>query len=207
MRSKAVYALSGTLKHSRRALQIFGEEKGWAILQRAMSGSVISQFLVYVSNHRADSSLQVRRKTVFLVSSLLLATNPSSTPSTSQNDYLHTAPFPNDPPPDPEAQDTAQLTRSALADPSLTHTESKNTLLETIVSELCSPTPHGPNGDGEPLYDPDLQENLARCLANYIRVGGKLNDESKKRIRESVNFKLGGDGKLGLDQEDLSLLL
>lgn len=154
-----------------------------------------------------DSSLQVRRKTAFLISSLLLPSNLLLSPSTTQNDYIHTAPFPNDPLPDPEAEDTVPLTKAALTDSSATDSnKTKKTLLETIVSELCFPTPHGPDGDGEPLHDPDLREKLAKCLVNYVRVGGKLDDESKEQIRECVGSMIGDD-KLGLDHDELNLLL
>lgn len=185
-RSKAVYTLAGTLKHSRRAVEAFGEEKGWAVLQRALK----------------DPSLQVRRKTAFLISSLLLPSNTTSATPANQQDYINTAPFPNDPKPDPEAQDTVPLTLSALMDPAVT--QSSQTLLETVISEFCSPTPHGPNGDGEPLHDPDLREKLARCLVNFVQVGGSIDADTKKRLGNSLK----GDerSRLGLDDAEWALL-
>jgi hypothetical protein len=79
--------------------------------------------------------------------------------------------------------------------------------LQTIVSELCSPTPHGPDGDGEPLHDPDLREKLARCLVNYVQAGGKLDEVMRRQIRGTVTAKIGGDDKLGLEEDEMKLLL
>lgn len=187
IRSKAVYVLAGTLKHSRAALQTFTEERGWDVFQKALT----------------DSSLQVRRKTAFLISSLLLQSNPISDTSADRSDYIHTKPFPNDPSPDPESKDTVSLTLISLPNPKAT--KSGRTVLETIVSELCSPTPHGPDGDGEPLHDPDLREKLARCLVNFLVAGGKLNEDMKKLVHDTL--KLEGEGKLGLEDSEWDKLL
>jgi len=164
-RSKAVYTLSGTLKHNRSAVEQFSEDRGWEVLRAALT----------------DPSLAVRRKTAFMLSTLLL---PSQLPSesseapaatTSQGQQTH---FLNDPVPDPHSTDTIPATLAAF----------KSTpLLQTLLNELDNPTPHGPNGDGD--LDPDLQEKMVRCIVHYIQAGGDVSEKDKGVLKSVVGKK------------------
>lgn len=135
-----------------------------------------------------------------MISSLLLH---SSLRSSAQNpDSQQSAPFPNDPTPDPESTDTVSLTLTALTESTATQS---TPLIHTIISELCDPTPHGPDGDGEPLHDPDLREKLARCVVNFGRAGGKLDETLKKRLHDTLENE--GETKLLLEEGEWDTLI
>ncbi|KAG8942760.1 hsp70 nucleotide exchange factor fes1 [Tulasnella sp. 424] len=74
VRAKALYVLSGALRHNREAVVKFTEAKGWKALKAALE----------------DPHITVRRKTAFLLNALLLpdGTLPSSTPSSLQTSDL-----------------------------------------------------------------------------------------------------------------------
>ncbi|TFK92156.1 nucleotide exchange factors-like protein [Polyporus arcularius HHB13444] len=70
-RAKAVYALSGLLKHNSAAVKQMHDVDGWSVLRDAL----------------ADSDISVRRKVAFLLNSLLIPnapSQPSQTPQQSQ---------------------------------------------------------------------------------------------------------------------------
>ena len=51
LRSKAVYALSGTLKHSAAAVHQLKEANGWDTLRRALEGThIFLGYLIHVVN-------------------------------------------------------------------------------------------------------------------------------------------------------------
>lgn len=95
------------------------------------------------------------------------------------------------------------LTRNALTK-SASNSPSSPTLLQTIILELTEPTPHGPDGDEEPLHDADLQEKLARLLVNFVLVDGQLDTESRTKLRAFIKEK--GSTNLGLEDDDVPLL-
>ncbi|KAG9007509.1 hsp70 nucleotide exchange factor fes1 [Tulasnella sp. 427] len=77
IRAKAMYVLSGALRHNREAVVKFTDAKGWKALRAALE----------------DSHIAVRRKAAFLVNSLLLPdstlpNSPSQPPSSLQTSDL-----------------------------------------------------------------------------------------------------------------------
>ena len=38
-RSKSVYALASTLKHSKKAVELLAQQDGWVVLQHALTGA------------------------------------------------------------------------------------------------------------------------------------------------------------------------
>ncbi|KAI0799606.1 nucleotide exchange factor Fes1-domain-containing protein [Irpex lacteus] len=176
LRSKAVYALSGTLKHSSAAVKQLKEAEGWDTLRRALE----------------DSDISVRRKTAFLLNAILIpsapvqprpAPTPTSTApapsttaapsSTSTSVVLHpTASAENAAPSGPNVQTPVHPNSHAsmLADPSSASTSEltidaleNHGLLQVLIDSLVSPVPHGP--DGETEGDPEFED---KCLHTYI---------------------------------------
>jgi len=206
IRSKAVYALSGLLKHNARAVRQLEDADGWDILKAALE----------------DSDITVRRKTAFLLNSLLIPTSPPSasaqTPqraaaapsagaqSTAREVILH---------PTAEAESQRQEPTSSpvhpnshasmLSDPSTIATSpatvaafEERGMLQALISALTSPTPHG--ADGEKEGDADFEEKIVRSLHTYVTsCHGKLSGEQKTELRKYLqeqSAKAGGQAKL-----------
>ncbi|KAI0043405.1 Fes1-domain-containing protein [Auriscalpium vulgare] len=192
LRSKAVYALSGLLKHSASAVSALEEAGGWDALRGALE----------------DSDITVRRKTAFLLSTLLLP-NAASTYPPANGTRLHGSTSEPAPAPvhanshasmlaDPAGVDTARATLAAL------HTHN---LLPVLVRALVAPTPHGPDGDSE--GDVDLEEKVLRLLHTYVVAhAGEFSDEDKRQVREFIAGKEreGAGEHLGLLEDELHAL-
>lgn len=101
VRSKALYAISGLLKHSEPAAARLQELDGWITLRTCLGGKIGVCFVACCARTEpsTDSSLPVRRKAAFLFNSLLLPSAPASDP-TSPHVLTLTS--------------TASLTRAAL---------------------------------------------------------------------------------------------
>ena len=69
VRSKAMYALSGILKHNPKAVDLFGKADGWLTLKGAL----------------LDSNVSLRRKAAFFVNSLLLQDDSADQTSTGSD--------------------------------------------------------------------------------------------------------------------------
>ncbi|TCD67742.1 hsp70 nucleotide exchange factor fes1 [Steccherinum ochraceum] len=214
-RSKAVYALSGLLKHNRAAVRQMEDAGGWEVLKGALE----------------DSDISVRRKTAFLLNSLLLPTTVVQTPapipsatsganhSSSTALTLHpTAQQPSSGPEvsnpihpnshasmlsNPSSFSTSELTQAALE---------QRGILSALVGSLVSPIPYGPDGESE--GDPELEEKVVNVLHTYVlSCHGQLSPDQKKslaRFIEEQSTKAGDDGKLaeawGLAKDDLVAL-
>jgi len=76
LRSKAIYALSGLLKHNTAVIASFETAGGWDALRGTFSGTItparssIHLIQIHLFCGSADSDISVRRKTAFLLSSL-----------------------------------------------------------------------------------------------------------------------------------------
>ena len=106
IRSKAIYTLSGLLKHNATAIAQFEAVGGWDTLRDAFSlaGIVPSpSYLYHPSSHscmmrslralRSDSDIGVRRKPAFLLNSLLTSSAPASAATTtSAGGRVHSGP-------------------------------------------------------------------------------------------------------------------
>ncbi|KAG6872328.1 hypothetical protein C0995_010749 [Termitomyces sp. Mi166 len=181
-RSKAIYALSGLLKHNTPAVQQLTNPSinGWKHLRDALS----------------DPEITVRRKTVFLLSTLLLpstqapsVSNSSNTPDASVREPIHAnshaAHVSN-----PNRTSTSALTASALQ----THG-----VLMTLVRALTSPLPHGEDGD---VAEPDVafEEMGVRLFHTYTVLCGqqldKMDAETLRTWVKAEQEKEGGEKKL-----------
>ncbi|KAA1474088.1 nucleotide exchange factors-like protein [Dentipellis sp. KUC8613] len=198
LRSKAVYTLSGLLKHNAAAVSQLNDNGGWEIFRAALE----------------DSDIGVRRKTAFLLNSLLIpiseaapaqrqagttATGATLHPSDSQatpsfaNSHLAMAR-------DPLSANTAPVALKALKD---------HELLKALVRALVTPTPHGANGDEE--GDVDLEERIAALLHTYVEAhNGQFSPEEKKELNEffAEKRRSADDAEvLGLSSGELQTLL
>jgi hsp70-interacting protein len=175
LRSKAIYALSGLLRHNAAAIAPFAAAGGWDALRGALSGTTPPRpalpfcpcpyaHHIPVHSHAADSDIGVRRKAAFLLNNLLTpsaAVAPAPPPSTRILGGGEQAPegapvHPNSHASmvaDPASADTAPQTLHALG---------AHGLLPVLVRELTEPTPYGPDGDKGDGGDADLEEKLTR---------------------------------------------
>lgn len=141
-RSKVLYCLSGTLKHNAGAVERFDKAGGWETLKRALQ----------------DPDISVRRKTAFLLNTLLLqdagSGSTAAVPHASDGPQTHGVET-------VEAQSTSGLVRAALAEHGL------------ILALVQSP-PYGADGDGDASQDADYREKVLTTLDTYVRNGGSL---------------------------------
>lgn len=191
LRSKAIYALSGLLKHNAPAVKQFEEAGGWKILKAALE----------------DPDITVRRKTAFLLNSLIVPAQPvpqarptpppslsaSTGPSsTSTSVTLH-----------PSAQTSAPSEpvhpnshAAMLANPSSFSTSpatlkalEEHGLLQALVSAVTSPTPHGVDGEHE--GDADFDEKVMRSLHTYTTTcDGKFSDDQKRALHAYIEGEI-----------------
>jgi len=173
-RAKAVYTLSSLLKHNALAINQMAESGGWESLRGALQ----------------DSSIAVRRKVAFLLSTLLIPSEPSpqASPPLSSTDSSggETSVTARDPVwsnshasvvSDPSSTTTAPQTVKGLSDYAVLH---------ALVSALTHPLPHGPNGDQGEDGDTDFDEKILRTLHMYVVANTNsppLPDEDKKALR------------------------
>ncbi|KAG2363605.1 armadillo-type protein [Suillus spraguei] len=154
-RSRALYALSGLLKFNAAAVQQMGVVGGWNTMKMCLE----------------DSEIRVRRKTTFLLNTLLLPTSPSSRVNLQPNISLPTSE--NAPPPihanshasmlsDPSSVSTSALTLAAIQEEG---EEGSLSLLDALILALIEPVPSGV--DGEVDKDVEFQENLVRILYTF----------------------------------------
>ncbi|KAG8970214.1 hsp70 nucleotide exchange factor fes1 [Tulasnella sp. 419] len=176
-RSKAIYVISGLLKHNRLGVQRFESADGWDSLKTALG----------------DSDISVRRKTAFLLSSLLLAdaadppaSSPSSTPSAPSTAVTVSSPF-----------QTSDLAFRAMT---------SHRLVDALLSSIISPVPFGPDAEHDGP-DVDYEEKVLRAIVNYVNVGTPA-----KEVKDDINklLEIGWETKRGdswnLDQEDWQVL-
>jgi hsp70-interacting protein len=207
VRSKAMYALSGILKHNPKAVDLFGKADGWYILKGAL----------------LDSNVSLRRKAAFFVNSLLLQDVPeeeigTSTSTASATPHTSAAPStgstaiaPVDTPAStlpaaPLEQLPATLT-SGVAHPSIPPLLISSHLLDVLVLSLLPAslqatipatisekidiisTVGGPDGDIELREDLDFAEKGVRtCLTFVEKVkeqGGAATFGDKKGLAQS----------------------
>ncbi|KAG2117160.1 armadillo-type protein [Suillus discolor] len=153
-RSRALYALSGLLKLNAAAVQKMSVVEGWSALRMCLE----------------DSEIRVRRKTTFLLNTLLLPTSSSSQVNLQPNISLPTSE--NAPPPihanshasmlsDPSSVSTSALTLAAIQEEG----EQGGSLLDALISALIEPVPFGV--DGEIDKDDQFQENIVGILYTF----------------------------------------
>ncbi|KAG2344610.1 Fes1-domain-containing protein [Suillus weaverae] len=171
-RSRALYALSGLLKLNAAAVQQMGVVGGWSALRMCLE----------------DSEIRVRRKSTFLLNTLLLPSSPSQL--NLQPDM--TLPTSETAPPtvhanshasmlsDPSSVSTSALTVAAIQ----YRTEGEGgSLLDALISALVEPVPFGV--DGEMEKDAEFQENVVKILYTFATsCNGAFSAVQKRSLRE-----------------------
>ncbi|KDQ55977.1 hypothetical protein JAAARDRAFT_36768 [Jaapia argillacea MUCL 33604] len=218
-RRKALYTLSGLLKHSSIALTHFSESGGWSVLKASLE----------------DSDIQVRRKAVFLLGSLLLPSSDSGlaggrvepvyNPSAQSTSTALTLHEPTPPPTlqqqnsgpihpnshatmlsDPSSTDTASLTLRALQESG----EGGESLLDVLIRTLVQPTPYGMDGEDGLEGDEEFEEKVVGVLYTYVITHhAHLTASQKAQLGTYFDTKLkeGGEGRWGLSEGELRQLL
>lgn len=187
VRSKAMYALSGILKHNAKAVQLFTQEDGWTALRGAL----------------LDPDVSLRRKAAFLVNTLLLqddsATTNSSTAAASSTGTQATtgstavAPMPGGDLPAAPLEQPPATHREGIPHPAIPPLLISSRLLSTLIVSLLPASMQaelpaealdgidtaasaGPDGDIELRDDLDYAEKASRaCLTFMDRI-----DEAKQ---------------------------
>ncbi|KAJ3746361.1 nucleotide exchange factor Fes1-domain-containing protein [Lentinula detonsa] len=197
--SKAIYALSGLLKHNAPALKqldvkTVGDEinDGWDRLRQALQHPEIT----------------IRRKTVFLFNNLLTP-NEAFTPSlSSQSQNLHTPdslspssePHPQDPiHPNSHSAYLSHPNRASTSGPTLEAMQTHG-IVRVLVDSLTG-------GGEEEVEDVDLdfEEKGVTLLRTYLQLNGPLSQSQKDRITRwivrsaaaSTSTSGGAGGKSG----------
>jgi len=204
LRSKAVYALSSLLKHNAAAVDQLDPIGGWDLLCGTLK----------------DSDIAVRRKTAFLLNTLLIPTIAEvearqlreATSALTTGATLHTS--------DTQQQSAAPIHAnshaSMLSNPTSVATAPatlkalrERGLLQVLVHELTSPTPYGVDGERE--GDSDLEEKIVRLLHTYVTCHwGEFPKDEKRALNNFFTEKGGaasGEQTLGLSAEELQSLM
>jgi hypothetical protein len=189
-RSKALYTLSGLLRHNAAAMASLGAANGWDVLKSAL----------------ADSDIKVRRRTAFLINALLLPTHTStdsssttqsvSTPShalhTSTSPPLHSETNTNVNPVHPNSHASmVSDPHSASTRPLALKAMREDGVLDSVIEALLESVPFG--ADGEVEGDEEFEEHCIRILQTYAmsynqpftpsekeRLGGYLSEQGVK---------------------------
>ncbi|KAF8154170.1 nucleotide exchange factor Fes1-domain-containing protein [Crassisporium funariophilum] len=202
-RAKAVYALSGLLKHNAPAVEALQnpEVDGWTKFRDTLQ----------------DPAISVRRKTIFLLSALLIPTSIPTTapapPNTLLIEDVQNAPSSDStttniltpdtrPAPAPNADPIHANSHAAhLHNPSRTSTSEltlhafrEHNVLDAIISAITSPLPHGEDGENTEA-DVDFEEKALRLLYTYAVVClaelSKAQKEILKNWIQSEKKKIG----------------
>ncbi|RXW14150.1 hypothetical protein EST38_g11708 [Candolleomyces aberdarensis] len=210
-RSKAIYTLSGLLKHNAPAVKILSSPgtNGWQKLKDALQ----------------DPNIAVRRKTIFLLGALLIPTspvpqthqqplllgnapaNPNATPSTSATVHegpavsVHTPdtrPAPSESSNEP-IHDNSHAAYLRDASRSQTYTFAleafeKNGMLDAVISSIVSPVAYGVDGENAEA-DHDYEEKALRVLHTYsVTCHGPLSTSQKETLKHWTDTQKTGSG-------------
>ncbi|KAJ7042965.1 nucleotide exchange factor Fes1-domain-containing protein [Mycena alexandri] len=177
VRSKAIYALSGLLKHNAPAVAALSrpEVDGWNKLREALQ----------------DPDLGVRRKALFLLSTLLI---PNALPVTSDSQPIH-----------------ANSHAATLTDPSRTNTSAPTLqalaahgILDAVIGGLTHPVPSGSDGD-IPGPDADFEEKGVALLRTYaVACNGQFTGGQKETLSAWFEGERKSDTNVVSDRWGLS---
>jgi len=156
MRSKAVYTLSGLLKHNADAVRSLEQHSGWQVVKSSLQ----------------DPDITVRRKVVFLLNTLLYPEMPLTSAASSQPNAgpnLHGVGSDVDgdrPAPITHPNSHASMTASSVAtSPIAIDAIARNGVLDALLEALINPLPYGKDGESE--GDVDFTEKLVRLFYTY----------------------------------------
>ncbi|KZP01828.1 Fes1-domain-containing protein, partial [Calocera viscosa TUFC12733] len=140
-RSRAVYALSGSVNHNADAVARMAQAGGWQVLREALT---------------ADPDITVRRKVAFLLNTLLLLDGPS--PSNLTSSESSAAPHPR-----------AQKEFSTLTTGGHTRTALQQSgIISALIRGVHPTTAPAHGADGDERGDVDFQEKAGRALMTYL---------------------------------------
>jgi len=199
IRSKAVYALSGLLKHNKKALDSLGAADGWEVLGNALG----------------DSSINVRRKISFLINFLLLPdTNAiaKSQLAIADGPGLHTPGSLDAPTPSPHTPSPAPIVHpnshaSIVSDPSSANTSPialkamrEHRVLDSVIAALV---------DGKFEVDNQVQENCVKILHTFaVTCNAPFSPAEKTKLRKFLDEqsnRVENDNKALAKQWDLEV--
>ncbi|KAJ7092467.1 nucleotide exchange factor Fes1-domain-containing protein [Mycena belliarum] len=180
-RSKAIYAMSGLLKHNIRAVAALSrpDVDGWGKLSHALQ----------------DPDLGIRRKAIFLLSTLLIPNDASpSASSSSHQQPIH-----------------ANSHAASLADPHRTDTSAPalqalhaHGILDAVITGLTHPVPSGADGD-VPGPDADFEERGVALLRTYsVACGRDFSPTQRKALRGWFEAERARDPTVAADRWGLS---
>ncbi|KAK2460397.1 hypothetical protein APHAL10511_007562 [Amanita phalloides] len=194
-RSKAMYALSGLLKHNAPAVDAVGPS-GWIKFREALQ----------------DPDVSVRRKTISLLGALLapnysvitqnVPPNVHGPESLLASDHSVSAVETEEGVSHANAQPIHANSHAAhLANPQRTSTSpqtlrafQKHGILDAVISALVHPVPCGEDGDQEGP-DPDVEEKGVRLLHTYIvKCHKELTDEQQRSLGPWISSGLESAG-------------
>ncbi|KAH7924195.1 Fes1-domain-containing protein [Leucogyrophana mollusca] len=192
MRSKALYTLSGLLKHNAVAVKQLVDIDGWTAFRGALE----------------DSNINVRRKTAFLLNTLLVPT--SDLPDSASSPDIHTPSSAAAPVhanshasmlSDPDSVSTSGPTLQALI---AENTVEGSSLLDAVISALSEPVPFGPDGESE--RDVDFEDNVVRLLHTYVAQCRKEFAGVQKHGLRGYFGDAKDDNRWGLSADELTAL-
>jgi hypothetical protein len=124
----------------------------------------IQQFSAHIGTHAlADPDISVRRKTAFLLNTLLLQDVGGGSTSAA----LHSSDGPQTHGAEGvEVASTQGLVRAAMVE-------------HGLILALVQPPPYGADGDGDATIDADYREKALMALDTFERNGGALGDAAQ----------------------------
>ncbi|KAK7055529.1 Fes1 domain-containing protein [Favolaschia claudopus] len=182
IRSKAIYALSGLLKHNGSAVAELSrpDVEGWDKLREALQ----------------DPDLGVRRKALFLLGTLIIPSTSTSSPNTtaSQRTPIHA---------NSHAATLANPTRTDTASPALQAFRTHG-ILDAVVAGLTQPVPSGADGDVVGS-DADFEEKGVGLLRTYaLACNQDFSASQKKALRTWIESERRSDPGVAAERWGLS---
>ncbi|KAF8313308.1 nucleotide exchange factor Fes1-domain-containing protein [Cantharellus anzutake] len=182
-RAKALYTISGATKHNAEAVRKLESLGGWDVLKNALK----------------DSSIQVRRKAAFLLTTLLLQDVPK---------HVDSLPAPS--------SNTSDLRGIANRTSSSTYTAGLQTSLFPDDTPFPETTTSGEVRAAFKQHDVvrvdgdlDFEEKVVRCLLTYLDSDdGELGNEEKAMLRRLITGRSEREGRerWGADEREYAAL-
>lgn len=187
VRSKAVYALSGLLKHNVRAVKLLEESEGWEVLRSALE----------------DPDITVRRKVVFLLNALLVPNGSAERDENNCRLQGEALPSNSNAPVYPNSH-SSMTTESTFTSGITSKALQKHGAIDVVLKTLVNPVPHGLDGDQE--GDIDYEEKAVRFLFTYlVPVTGRLEAGQKLELKSWI-AQHKGESHWDLEEEELQQL-
>lgn len=206
LRSRALYCLSGAIKHNEEAVLSLDNNGGWGweVLKGALSGMCkIPETPPHSTGHHThhtrllfytDPSLVIRRKAAFLLSTILLLVPLAGTATGFAPYSPHTASTPS-----PSKRILASFASHHLP----------STVLASLSSSSSHPAP-GPNADESPASeDPDYKEKASKVLVLLAERKALLDGQKEEfatLVKGWESSEGGLEAAIGLGQTEQASL-